>query len=236
MGKDRGAKRQKKLAKQKAKRQAKRSFLAQRSSKDPTIRLQRTEKWPVIEARVSEEIWEEGIGYLVIAREEPEGGTVFASFLVDVLCLGVKDAFWRAGTREDYREIVRHMEEMQKLVPIKPACLVKILQGAVEFAGSFGFPPHSDFRHASLLLAGIDPSACTEEFEFGEDGRPYYFRGPNETLAQAGAIAERVQAAGGRFTIGGPDVGAMEMEGLEDDLDEDDGPEETGWKWRGPGR
>ena len=47
----------------------------------------------------------------MIARQEPEGGLIFASFLVDVFCLGVKDTFWRAGTRRDFRELIQRMEE-----------------------------------------------------------------------------------------------------------------------------
>src|SRR5262245_33759888 len=170
MAKKHGAKQQKRLAKQKAKRQAKRSILARHSSKDPTIRLQRTEKWPVIQAFVSTELWDEGIGYLVLARQEPEGGTVFASFLVDVFCLGVKDAFWRAGTMEEFHELVREMEKVQDMSFINPACLVKIVKGAVEYAQSFGFSPHPDYRRTSLLLEGIDPSTCPEEYEYGKDG------------------------------------------------------------------
>ena len=184
MAKKHGAKQQKKLAKQKAKRQAKRSVLARQSSKDPTIRLQRTEKWPVVQAFVSTELWDEGIGYLTLARQEPEGGIVFASFLVDVFCLGVKDSFWRAGTMEDFRELVKGMGEMQDMSSINPACLVKIVKGAVEYAQSLGFSPDSEYRHASLLLEGIDPSTCTDRFEFGRDGKPFYVQGPNETPAQ----------------------------------------------------
>src|SRR4051794_38657974 len=68
MGKKHGAKQQKRLAKQKAKRQATRTVLARSSSKDPTIRLSGTEKWAIVEALVSSELWNEGIGYLVLAR------------------------------------------------------------------------------------------------------------------------------------------------------------------------
>ena len=237
MAKKHGAKQQKKLAKQKAKRQAKRHVLAQRSSKDPTIRLQRTEKWPVVRSLVSTELWDEGIGYLVLAREEPEGGTVFASFLVDVLCLGVKDCFWEAGTREEFREMIERMEEVQDLSAIRPECLVKLIKGAVDFAQSFGFPPHPDFRHVSLLLAGIDPSDCRTHYEFGRDGRPYYFQGPNESPPQVMAILEKVRAAGGHFTaIASEDV-LEDLEGIEDESDEEDYDERDrpAWTWRGPG-
>ena len=98
MAKKHGARQQKRIAKQKAKRLEKRSILFKRNTTDPTIRLQQAEKWPVVEARVGANLWNEGIGYLTIARQAPNGQLAFAGFLVDVYCLGVKNAFWHAGT------------------------------------------------------------------------------------------------------------------------------------------
>ena len=65
--------------------------------KDPTIRLQGAEKWPVVQSLVASEIWDEGIGYLVIMRQGPDEQLIFAAFLVDVYCLGVKNALWRTA-------------------------------------------------------------------------------------------------------------------------------------------
>jgi hypothetical protein len=210
MAKKHGARQQKKIAKQQARRAAKRFALHQRTSKDPTVRLQQAERWPVVRAVMAEELWDQGLGSLVIARQDPEGGLVIAVFLVDVYCLGVKNAFWRPGSPEDLNELIRHVEQTQKTVPIEPACLVKIVQGAVEYARSFGFSPHPDYRHASMLLEGIDPSTCPKEFTFGKDGKPFYIRGPRESLAQAEAIMRRVTDAGGHYLVGGP---VSEVEG-----------------------
>ena len=138
----------------------KRSKLLQLNSKDPTVRLQRAEKWPVVHALVGAKLWEDGIGYLVIARQEAEGRLIFGVYLADVYCLGVKNAFWSAGTPGDFKELIQKMGKTQTMIPISPACLVKILEGAVEYARSFGFPPHPDYRHAAMLLKGIDPNAC----------------------------------------------------------------------------
>ncbi len=201
MAKNHGAKDQKRTAKQKAKRQAKRSVLFERESKDPTIRLQRAEKWPVVQSVVGDRLWEQGIGHVLIARREPVGGLIFAVFLVDVYCLGVKDAFWRAGTPSDIEDVIRKMESYEKMLAATPACLSKIVKGAVEYAQSFGFPPHPDYRHASMLLEGIDRSTCPSEFKFGRDGLPFYVQGPNESPAQAAAIMQRVQGAGGHYII-----------------------------------
>src|SRR5437868_4906624 len=110
MAKNHGAKQQKKLAKQKAKRIEKRTNLARRDSIDPTVRLARAGRWPVVQALAGAALWEDGIGYLLIARQESEGGVVFAVYLVDVYCLGVKNAFWRASTPGDLKDVIRDME------------------------------------------------------------------------------------------------------------------------------
>ncbi len=135
-------------------------------------------------------------------------------------CLGVKDAFWHPGSRAEFQDLIRQLNEMRTMVSIAPACLVKIVQGAVDYAQSFGFPPHPDYHHAAGLLEGIDPAACPETFEFGRDGRPFYFRGPNESPAQAQAIAARVQAAGGHYMIQ-VQPGEEGFPNIEQEFDED---------------
>jgi hypothetical protein len=224
---------QKKLAKQKARRSEKRSKLLRRSSKDPTVRLQGAEKWPVVQALVGAKLWKDGIGYLTIARQEAEERLVFGVYLVDVYCLGVKNAFWSAGTTGDFKDLIRDMGKTQTMIPISPACLVKILKGAVEYAQSFGFPPHPDCRHAAMLLEGIDPAGCAQEFTFGRDGKPFYIQGPNESPAQVSAIMQRIQEAGGHFLVQVPSAGSedfADFEGEDDEFDsveEEDSPDES---------
>jgi hypothetical protein len=225
------ARKQKKLAKHKAKRSEKRSRERRRDSKDPTIRLQGVERWPIVQALVGAKLWKEGIGYLTIARQEAEGRLVYGVYLVDVYCLGVKNAFWDAGSTGDFTELVQKMEKTQKMVTISPASLVKILNGAVEYAGSFGFPPHPDYRHAAMLLAGIDPADCTQEFTFGRDGKPFYIQGPYESAAVASVIMQRIQEAGGHFLVQVPHTDSGEFADLDfddaefDSFEEEDSPD-----------
>jgi hypothetical protein len=226
MAKNHGARQQKKVAKLKAKRSDKRSDLIRRNSSDPTVRLQRAEKWPVVHAYVGLKLWDDGIGHLVIARQESEGRLIFGVYLVDVYCVGVKDAFWRAGTNGDFKDLIRSMEKVQTMTPISPACLAKIVTGSVDYALSFGLRPHPDYRHAAMLLAGIDPSTCPQEFTFGRDGKPFYIQGPFESPEVARAILERIHAAGGHFLVQVPLGQAPELglEGFVDDNEEEENP------------
>jgi hypothetical protein len=220
MAQNHGARQQKRAAKQKARRSEKRAKLFRRTSTDPTIRLALARRWPVVDSIASTNLWSSGLGSLAIARRESEDSLVFAVFLVDVHCLGVKNAFWTAGTPHDFKELVRKMEQTQPVRAIDAACLVKIVDGAVEFAKSFGFPPHPDYRHASMLLDGIDPTTCPHQFTFGREGKPFYIQGPFESNAQATAIMQRIQAAGGHFVVQASDAAERQLPDSEDGLDE----------------
>jgi hypothetical protein len=199
MAKSHGAKEQKRAAKKKAKRQAKRAIIIRRSSSDPTIRLQGVAKWPLVRCLIGTAIGTKGIGHALIARREPAGGLVSALLLVDVYCLGVKDAFWRTGTSAELDEFVKKMEEVDELREVEPAYFAKLILGAVEYADLYGFSPHPGFQHASKLLDGIDPASCPTEFTYGKDGRPFYIQGPNESSAEAEAIMFAMQKVGGDF-------------------------------------
>jgi hypothetical protein len=202
MASSHGVRQQKRAAKLKARRSAKRAVLLQRTSPDPTIRLRTAAKWPVIKAIVSCNLWNSGLGYLCIARENPQGEIAFAIFLVDVFCMGVKDAFWHIGTRAKLDEIVDKLESSQPLTSIAPACLVKIVRESVAYAQSFGLPPHPDYARTTLILEGIDPALCPENLEFGHGGRPLYIQGPHESPVAAAAVAAAIQKAGGEFMMG----------------------------------
>ena len=230
MAKKHGAKQQKRIAKQKAKRLEKRSLLFRRSSKDPTIRLQAAEKWPVVQSLVGAQ----PLGRRArLPGDRPAGaggGNQLRRIPRGCLLPRREECVLAHGSPGDFKELIRRLEKSRSLVPIAPACLVKIVAGAVEYAQSFGFPPHPDYRHAAMLLKGIDPSTCPKPFTYGRDGKPFYIQGPDESFAVAKAISQRLQAEGGHFMVRLPDdamAGLPTMEGEFDELDEDDSPEES---------
>lgn len=201
MSKQHGSREQKRLAKAKAKRVAKRRQAARRNSPDPTIRLMGADGWPIAACVAPENLWDMGLGHLVIARKTPDGQLACAIFLVDVYCLGIKNAMWTILGQSEFRDLCRKLEGEARLAPVTPEHLAKLIYCAADYGQSLGFPPHRDFRHAQRLLAGIDPSQCPDEFEFGKEGRPLYIRGPGETLNEARMIVARVQAQSGDYVL-----------------------------------
>jgi hypothetical protein len=210
-----GSREQKKLAKKKAKRNEKRTTLARQSSNDPTVQLATATSWAIEEALVPENLWDTGIGNLILARRHPSGRLVISCFLVDVFCLGVKNAFWRILGTFEYKDFLLKTEQHGKLEKVAPEFFAKLVYSAVEYAHSFGFLPHPDYRHAKMLLNGIDADSCTTTFEFGKDGKPFYIAGPHESLATAKSIAQRIQKAGGHYVV--PLSPEMDVEPLDED-------------------
>jgi hypothetical protein len=220
---------QKKLAKQKAKRTEKRTQLARQSSTNPNIRLAGCEAWPIVSTMVPSTLWEHGIGNLFIARRAPDGSLVVGCFLLDVFCLGVKNALWQLTTDGAYQEsLERASQSGGNMKPVKQEYFAKLIFDGVQYAESIGLAPHADYRNVKVLLGGIDTSLCDTEFEFGKDGRPLFISGPNDTPAQERLIMQRMREAKGNFIVevGGtrPDQHLIEAseEFDEDDFDEDE--------------
>ncbi len=196
-----GSRQQKKLAKKKAKRTEKRAVLAQRAEAGIQSLLRHAGDWPILETTVPTNMWDEGMGQAIIARQMPDGRIAFAVFLVDTYCLGVKNAFCDIRTPFQYREFVDQIDSVGRQEPVNAESFAKLIHESVTFARAIGFEPHPDYQVARLLLVGIDPSLSTDRFEFGKDGKPFYVQGPNDSPGKAAAIMAKVKAAGGQSMI-----------------------------------
>ena len=132
---------------------------------------------------VIEKDWEtHGLAHLLVTRRHSDGSADVGFFLVDIWCLGVKDAFddndVPASELEAY--IAERLPEAGS-ERIHPACAKKLIEGAIAYAERLGIAPHRDYRKARRVLSGVDASLCPKEFTFGRGGRPCFVRGPHDT-------------------------------------------------------
>ncbi len=81
-------KRQKELERRKAKQKAERRNLARRESRSLALRMQDLSAAPVLHSFMMPDVWLSGIGTVLLSRQSANGQVAFASFLVDVYCLG----------------------------------------------------------------------------------------------------------------------------------------------------
>lgn len=150
------------------------------------------------ECLVAEDMFDRGMGSVWISRKLPGGKLSASLFLLDTLCLGVKNAMlWEKIPQWQY-EGMQMMNFGETLVPIKPCCAKKLVTEAVAYAESLGFKPHEDYQAASVVLEGIDTSDCEADYEFGNDGRPFYIPGPEDTPKIIARITAQLQKSCGK--------------------------------------
>ncbi len=141
--------------------------------------------WPLYEVLVNEG-WEatSRLTQILVARKLPERDDVaVGAFLVDLACLGVKDAMSGVVPMKQYRKLRKDLSRGQTLIPADLNLVAKIIREGVEYAHNLGFEPHPDFYDAKLILGDANPDACTEEIPLGgEDGKPFYISGPYDDV------------------------------------------------------
>jgi hypothetical protein len=145
---------------------------------------------PIHECLVPAGLFDLGIGSVIVGRRMPNGEIGFGVFLIDVFCLGVKDAFFSVRPRDEYDFFAEKIREKEDLRPEEPACAVKLIKGAEAYARDLGLNAHPDYAFARSIFADIDPAACSREFTFGRDGKPLYVSGPHETETDSRRIID----------------------------------------------
>jgi hypothetical protein len=148
----------------------------------PTQVLRNARQYPVLGCWVMEGWQESGITPVIIARQQDEGQVLYASYLVDLYCLGIKDVSVDANVpqRRFERSLPKLCMQEPKAIPVELAH--EIVYGALEYAHKYGFEPHYDFTHlhADLVLDPPETHPRNHNVQFGQDGKPLYVPGPYE--------------------------------------------------------
>jgi hypothetical protein len=152
----------------------------------------------------TEGLFDIGIGWVVAARHLPSGSVGVSFFLVDVWCMGIKDAFFRITSRRELEEHMSRISGEYPLRPMNPSVARKLLHDAAGFAFSLGLPPSESFANVELIFG--DTPMTEETFSFGKDGMPFYMAGPNDSPARQRRIQDAVAKHAGAKNIALIDV------------------------------
>jgi hypothetical protein len=155
--------------------------------------------WPIHEALISEAVHDIKQGTVILSRKSGESIAV-AVFLVDSGCMGIKSAFGGLRRADAYDDFLAKFRTSENFIPSHPECLRKLVEGSLAYAADLGFSPDPDYYRVKALFGDIDSSACTQEFEYGEDGKPYYVSGPNDSPARIRAVMKQLS-----LRCGGPE-------------------------------
>ena len=136
------------------------------------------------EAFRSAKLFDSGCGYLVVSRFKADGRVESGFFLLDVFCLGVKDAgFHCFNSIADYRgSLLNRLFPNEDLVRMTAAAARKLTEDAISYARGLGFSPGVDYKKASRVFGGITTVDCDEEFMFGKDHKPLYIQGDRKSV------------------------------------------------------
>jgi hypothetical protein len=136
---------------------------------------------------------------VVVARRGPAGEIAAGICLLDLDCLGVKNAFASLLSQTDYEYMKSRLATPKVAVGLDLAA--KVIGAGIDYATELGFEPHPDFAEMEPLLAGAQPALCDVRVRVGgDDGKPLYVAGPNDDVeAIMAVLTRRLGSDGFRF-------------------------------------
>ena len=198
---------QRKAAKRRQKQDAARQ-MAPVKRDTPRAVLKSAAKWPLLECLVSRDWQTPGeIVQTLVARRSPAGDVAAGVFLVDLGCLGVKDAFASlfASQAAYERGVRKTITSQQPMIATDLNLVAKIIREGIAYARQFGFSPHRDYYEPALLLAEADPDACPASVPLGFEGKPHFINGPYDNVPKILRQLTKTAGPGNfHFTLGAP--------------------------------
>jgi len=136
------------------------------------------------ECLLTEEWQEEGAITQILVSRRSSGRIAVGVFLVDLGCLGVKNAFGSLfDTQREYRQLRGGMMANQDMIAADIDLVAKIIREAIVYAKELGFRPNRDYRDAKIVLGDADPDACDVPIPLGgKEGKPFFVAGPYDDV------------------------------------------------------
>ncbi len=160
---------------------------------------------PLHRCLIQPEMFETGMGTVILARRAETAEIAMAVFLVDTFSLGIKDVVFQTIEPSEFEASVAMVHEAAPFYPVDPSYARKLLCDAAAFAASLGLRPHRGFGAIEQLFGDVRAADCTEQFAFGREGKPTYMVGPLETTAQVikrlGHLSDHLGPDGFDFVI-----------------------------------
>lgn len=202
-------KRQRKLERKAAKRRAvalqSRIAAGYVASLPRRMQIEAAAQSPIHQCLVGADIFKRGMGTVVFSRRLGDGRIAAGIFLLDTYCLGVKNAFLAFMSKSDFALKIRDMGQANRWVSKTPAYARKLVEDAVAYASALGLSPHADYHEAKSIFGDVNAGECPELFAFGQNGKPHFIAGPNDTPAKCqriiDALHERLGPDGFHYTI-----------------------------------
>lgn len=138
------------------------------------------------------------LAQITIVRHLSNDNITLAAYLVDTMCLGVKDVMMHHDLPGfKYREFMERYYDLASSGQIE--CSVdfahQLIYQAIDYAAQFGLKPHKDFNRSQKFLIPREELTEAHEFSFGQDnGKPLFIQGPYDNVR---AIMKKLEKAVG---------------------------------------
>lgn len=144
--------------------------------------IKHAEDFPIDRCFINPNWKDGGLARIVVSRRQEDGNVMAGVFLVDIFCLGVKNAFCNADLSVEKFKVglLSKCYHDQEPIQIGINYVKEIIFGAIDYARGLGFEPHLDFKLASQIL-GREELTHHRDIRFGgPNGKPLYIAGPDD--------------------------------------------------------
>jgi hypothetical protein len=206
---------EKALAK-KARKQAKKDELRAKKARvagfvlPDVLSTKGTENWELSMCWITSD-WREtkNIAQALVTRQHANGRIAAAVFVVDLACLGVKNASVTAFVSDyEFRsEFLEYMMAAQDLEVCSVDLIAKIVRTGIDYARSLGFEPHRDAKEALKFLQDTHPENSAEVVPTGDGhGRPLFIQGPYDNVNKILKTLDKVVGEGNYDFVSAEDI------------------------------
>lgn len=178
---------------------------------------------PIEECLINDGWQEMGLATIVVTRKQLSGNLIAGVYLVDTMCLGLKETYYRYSlTAYEYDDMIEQMETVYDMVECDYVLAHNVIYGAIAFAEDIGFTPHKEFSITKYILKEDDERVEFMDIDFGKDDMPVLFvkagMNPNRYIRQ---LNRSVGEGNYEVVYQGDDMPEWDDEDSLEDIDEE---------------
>jgi hypothetical protein len=191
--------------------------------------IQKARSLPIYECTINADWRETGLAQVFVIRKHINENLTIGLYLVDLLCLGVKDSHYLFNISQgEYQEMLSHSILQMETEKIPYELAHNIIYAGLEFAAEYGFKPHKIFNSVSKYILEED----TDDIELidipcghEEDEKPVFITGPGvdeTTIKRVLAQLEKTAGPDNYYFIDDSDGDTLDDMDMSDfDLDDE---------------
>lgn len=157
---------------------------------------ERARKLPFYKCYVNDGWEDAGIVQVVVSRQHTNGNITAGIYMVDLLCLGVKDTFFITNEDAEVLDnfIEKFLESGLNPIEIDYNLAHNIIYAGYEFALDSGLDAHKDFEKVTKYILEIDDERVPLiPIEVGTEGKPHYVKSPFDTGTFAAKVVRTLE-------------------------------------------